>query len=46
MLLTENPLEDVVNLKSRVGVIIGGRWLPVSEIDLRLENIARFYGNE
>ena len=46
LLLAENPLEDVMNLKSRVGVMIGGRWLPTNEIDLRLESIARFYGNE
>ena len=40
-----NLLNTKIN-KERVGVIIGGRWLPVSEIDLRLENIVRFYGNE
>jgi imidazolonepropionase-like amidohydrolase len=46
MLLTANPLDDVANLRSRAGVMVGGRWLPEAEIQNRLTEIARFYGND
>jgi imidazolonepropionase-like amidohydrolase len=41
ILLTANPLEDVANVKRRAGVMVRGRWLPESEIQARLEEIAR-----
>lgn len=40
ILLTANPLEDVANVKRRAGVMVRGRWLPESEIQARLEQIA------
>jgi cytosine/adenosine deaminase-related metal-dependent hydrolase len=41
ILLTANPLEDVANVKRRAGVMVRGRWLPESEIQARLEQIAQ-----
>lgn len=46
LLLTANPLDDVANVRSRAGVMVRGRWIPAEEIDRRLTEIARFYGNE
>ena len=46
ILLTANPLDDVAHVRSRAGVMIGGRWIPSDEIDRRLTEIARFYGND
>ena len=46
ILLAANPLDDIANLRERAGVVVGGRWLPESEIQSRLTEIARFYGNE
>ncbi len=41
ILLDANPLQDVGNVARLSGVMMGGRWLPRSEIDRRLEEIAR-----
>ena len=46
ILLTANPLDDIGNLRQRAGVVVGGRWLPEAEIQGRLTEIARFYGND
>ena len=46
ILVAANPLDDVANLRQRAGVVVGGRWLPEAEIQDRLTEIARFYGNE
>ena len=46
LLLTANPLDDVANVRGRAGVMVRGRWIPANEIDRRLMEIARFYGNE
>ena len=46
ILLAANPLDDIANLRQRAGVVVGGRWLPESEIQSRLTEIARFYGND
>ena len=46
ILLTANPLDDIGNLRQRAGVVVGGRWLPETEIQDRLTEIARFYGND
>ena len=40
ILLDENPLADVTNLRRRAGVMVAGRWLPETEIQRRLEEIA------
>jgi imidazolonepropionase-like amidohydrolase len=36
VLLDGNPLQDISNTLRIAGVMIGGRWLPKSEIDRRL----------
>ena len=46
ILLAANPLEDIANLRQRAGVVVGGRWLPEAEIQDRLTEISRFYGND
>jgi imidazolonepropionase-like amidohydrolase len=46
ILLNRNPLEDVSHVADRVGVMVRGRWIPESEIQARLEDIAqRFSGS-
>jgi imidazolonepropionase-like amidohydrolase len=40
MLLDGNPLEDLANIERRSGVMVRGRWLPESEIQTRLGQIA------
>ena len=36
VLLDANPLQDISNTSKIAGVMVGGRWLPKSEIDKRL----------
>lgn len=43
ILLAANPLEDLANVKRRVGVMAGGQWLPEEQIQQRLEAIATQY---
>jgi imidazolonepropionase-like amidohydrolase len=43
ILLEANPLEDIGNLQKRAGVMARGEWLPESEIQERLEEIANSY---
>ena len=43
LLLDGNPLSDLANVGRRAGVMVSGRWLPESEIEARLERIARAY---
>ena len=45
LLLTANPLDDIGNVAKRAGVMLNGRWFSEEEIQLRLEEMARFYGN-
>ncbi len=45
ILLDENPIEDIANVRDPAGVMIRGRWIPRDEISERLTAIARFYGN-
>lgn len=45
LLLEANPLEDIARSERRGGVMIGGRWLPETEIQRRLVEIATHYGN-
>ncbi len=40
VLLGSNPLVDLANLFDRVGVMVGGRWVPRAEIDAGLEALA------
>jgi len=40
ILLDANPLEDVAHIERRSGVMVRGRWLPESEIQTRLGEIA------
>jgi imidazolonepropionase-like amidohydrolase len=40
LLLHANPLEDVGNAERRVGVMVRGRWLPESELQKMLDDIA------
>jgi hypothetical protein len=45
VLLDANPLADIRNTTKRAGVMVRGRWLPKSEIDARLEQVAKSVGN-
>jgi imidazolonepropionase-like amidohydrolase len=38
VLLEGNPLQDIANTSKIAGVMIGGRWLPKSEIERRLND--------
>ena len=40
ILLDADPLVDVANLERRAGVMVAGRWLPETEIQARLAEIA------
>ncbi len=40
LLVTADPLADVGNLEKRAGVMVRGRWLPESDIQRRLAEIA------
>jgi len=40
ILLNGNPLEDIAHVANRAGVMVRGRWLPESEIERRLKQIA------
>ena len=45
LLLTANPLDDIWNVARRAGVMLNGRWISEEEIQARLAEMARFYGN-
>ena len=45
LLLTANPIDDIGNVARRASVMLNGRWFSEEEIQLRLEEMARFYGN-
>jgi imidazolonepropionase-like amidohydrolase len=40
ILLDANPLEDLAHIQRQAGVMVRGRWLPQSEIQTRLDQIA------
>jgi len=40
VLLTGNPLKDIRNTRTRVGVMKQGRWFPASELETALEQLA------
>jgi imidazolonepropionase-like amidohydrolase len=43
ILLNANPLQDVANVRRPAGVMLGGRWIPDSEINAGLARIAERY---
>ena len=43
ILVDSNPLENLATLRDRRGVMVKGRWLPRSEIEDRLQEIATRY---
>lgn len=43
LLLEANPLTDIANVAKRAGVMVRGRWLPESEIQAKLDEIAAEY---
>jgi imidazolonepropionase-like amidohydrolase len=45
LLLDANPLEDITNLWRQAGVMAKGQWLPATEIQRRLDEIAAALGN-
>jgi imidazolonepropionase-like amidohydrolase len=46
LLLDANPLVSVANAQRRSGVMLHGRWLPESEIQRGLANLAATYANQ
>ena len=45
ILVESNPLEDIGALRRTLGVMVRGRWLPRSELDARLEEVAARYAD-
>ena len=45
ILVDQNPIDDIANVRDPAGVMVRGRWIPRDEITERLTRIARFYGN-
>ena len=43
LLVDGNPLQDIRNMSRKSGVMVKGRWLPWSEIQQRLDQIAASY---
>jgi imidazolonepropionase-like amidohydrolase len=43
VLLEGKPLADITSVERRAGVMVRGRWLPESEIQERLAEIAASY---
>ena len=46
ILLRANPLEDVGNVGRREGVMVNGQWIPESEIQQRLADIATRFASQ
>lgn len=46
VLLDANPLESLVNISKRSGVMVRGRWVPKSEIDAGLAELAGRYAGQ
>jgi len=44
VLLDANPLTDLKNFSRRAGVMVNGRWIPETEIQARLSQIANQFG--
>jgi imidazolonepropionase-like amidohydrolase len=45
VLLDANPLVDVRNVAKRSGVMVRGRWVPASEIEQGLAELARKFAS-
>ena len=45
ILLDANPLEDIANVKNRVGVMTRGHWFSETKLEQMLEELAQSYGN-
>jgi imidazolonepropionase-like amidohydrolase len=43
ILVNANPLQNLANAEKRSGVMIRGRWLPETDIQARLRQIAAAY---
>lgn len=43
VLLENNPLEDLANVQSQVGVMAAGRWYSAESLEERLVSIAAEY---
>lgn len=43
ILLTDNPLDNVTNIRSRSGVMVRGRWLPESQLQAMLDALQASY---
>lgn len=43
VLLNQNPLDDIMHVFDRAGVMTRGRWLPEAEIQMRLAEIEEMY---
>ncbi len=46
ILLEENPLEDLANLRRRIGVMARGRWFPEKALQAKLEGMAAEFALE
>ncbi len=46
LLLDANPLDDVRNVRKRVGVMVRGRWLTDAELRRRLAEVAQAYSSK
>lgn len=44
LLLEADPLEDIANVRKRVGVMLRGQWLPEADLRRRLADVAASYG--
>jgi adenine deaminase len=45
ILLSANPLDDIVNVQARVGVMARGQWWSENALQALLEAVAKSYGN-
>jgi imidazolonepropionase-like amidohydrolase len=43
ILVEANPLKDIANLSRRAGVMLGGKWIPETEIQRMLNELAATY---
>ncbi len=43
LLLEDNPLDDIANVRQRVGVMARGRWLPEAELQSMLVELMASY---
>lgn len=46
ILVEDNPLDDVSNIRRKLGVMLRGRWLDASELDAMLEDLASRFADQ